>query len=500
MSIQELTRQLRSYIESHHPLIYVDTFEDTKADEIIKEVGNTRNIIEWNFSSGIVDFNTKRTLEDGKTPNLAAALEKFRIMLDDEKERIIVLKDAHHFIHNPDVLAKLRSLIAKIKNSDVCAWILIVSPVVDIPLEIEKYATVCELTLPDIDEISAMVTEFVTAQDDKTAEEDIEDLSLSLKGLSRHEIEMLLYLSFQQSGHISKKSKETVLAIKEQVIRKSNIIEMIPLKEKISDIGGLSKLKNWLEKKSKIFNDLIAAQKYGIETPKGVMIMGMPGCGKSLSAKAAAHLFGVPLLRLDIGKLMGKYLGESEANMRRAIKVAEAISPCVLWIDEIEKSFGGMSSGGEAHEVTTRLLGTFLTWMQEKTAPVFVIATANNIQNLPPEMMRKGRFDELFFIDFPNDDERKAVFKIHLEKRKHNHSDLDIAKLVAKTAGYCGADIESVIKEGIETRYLTDKSKKVQTTDILDAINETVPLKEMLKDKIEKMQKRVDDMKIKPAS
>ncbi len=506
MSVNNVIAQLKSYVESHHPMIYIDTYEDATADKIIKGAATNRTIYEWNLAGGIVNFYTKVSYDMGEEPGLASALEHFNITLEnitdkEEKEYLFVLKDAHHFFHNPEVIAKLRSLIHKIKYQEYLAWVIVVSPVVVIPQEIEKFTTILELELPDREEIAEMVREFVEFQGADTSEEDIRELSLSLKGLSQHEIEMLLYLSYQQTGYISKKNKDNIHVVKEQIIRKSNIIEMVPLKDQISDIGGLDKLKNWLGRNSRIFNDLIKAQEYGIETPKGLLIMGMPGCGKSLAAKATAHLFNVPLLRLDIGKLMGKYVGESEANMRRAIKVAEAISPCVLWIDEIEKAFAGVSGGeGGGGEVTTRLFGTFLTWMQEKTTPVFVVATANNINKLPPEMMRKGRFDELFFVDFPNTEERKIIFEIHLNKRKHNSSVIDLNKLSSKTEGYCGADIEAVVKEGIVSRFLADSNQKVQMSDIENAIKDTVSLKEMLKDKIDDMEKKVKNMRIKPAT
>lgn len=193
---------------------------------------------------------------------------------------------------------------------------------------------------------------------------------------------------------------------------------MIPLKETIDDIGGMDILKEWLKRKSKIFKNMARAETYGVDIPKGVLTAGIPGCGKSLNAKAAASLFEVPLLRLDMGRLMGKYVGESEANLRNAISLAEAISPCVLWVDELEKAFAGIGGTGGSAEVTTRLFGNFLTWMQEKSSPAFVVATANDITRLPPELLRKGRFDELFYVGLPKEPEREKIFEIHIHKRR----------------------------------------------------------------------------------
>lgn len=239
---------------------------------------------------------------------------------------------------------------------------------------------------------------------------------------------------------------------------------------------------------------------FGVTMPKGVLIAGVPGCGKSLSAKAAGSLFEVPLLRLDMGRLMGKYLGESEKNMREAIQLAEAISPCVLWVDELEKAFAGISSRGGGAEVATRLFGTFLTWMQEKTSAAFVVATANDIMKLPPELLRKGRFDEIFYVSLPNKEERRKIFEIHLNKRRKQDIDkIDMDVLVSQTEGYSGADIEGIVSESIENVFV--RGEKVLTTgDISSSICSTHSLSEIMKEQIEGMAKMYEDRKFKKAS
>jgi SpoVK/Ycf46/Vps4 family AAA+-type ATPase len=275
---------------------------------------------------------------------------------------------------------------------------------------------------------------------------------------------------------------------------------MIPLKETIDDIGGLENLKEWLVRKAKVYKNMNKAKTYGVDMPKGVLIAGVPGCGKSLSAKAAANLFEVPLLRLDMGRLMGKYVGESEGNLRNAIALAEAIAPCVLWIDELEKAFAGIGGGGGGADVTTRLFGNFLTWMQEKDSPTFVVATANDITKLPPELLRKGRFDEIFYVGLPNDDEREKIFKIHIEKRRpQDLKNIDITELVKRSKGFSGADIEGVVKDAIESAFADDKSS-IQTKDILEAIDDTPSLSEIMKDSLEKMTKEYETRKYKNAS
>ena len=262
------------------------------------------------------------------------------------------------------------------------------------------------------DEIKTVIRNFIqdNAISQTIEEELIEELASAFKGLTEFEIQNLLALSYADDGELTKKDLRLIFDQKQQMIKKAGILEMIPLKETVEDIGGLENLKEWFIRKAKVYKNMGKAKKYGVDMPKGMLIAGVPGCGKSLNAKAAANLFEVPLLRLDMGRLMGKYVGESEGNLRNAIALAEAISPCVLWIDELEKAFAGIGGSGGGAEVTIRLFGNFLTWMQEKESPTFVVATANDITHLPPELLRKGRFDEIFYVGLPNDKEREKGY------------------------------------------------------------------------------------------
>ena len=249
-----------------------------------------------------------------------------------------------------------------------------------------------------------------------------------------------------------------------------------------------------------ILQNIKKAEAFGVELPKGVLIAGVPGCGKSLNAKASAKLLDIPLLKLDMGRLMGKYVGESESNMRQAIALAEAISPCVLWVDELEKAFAGINGSSGGAEVTTRLFGQFLTWMQEKKSAVFVVATANDIMKLPPELLRKGRFDEVFYVQLPNKKERKKIFEIHIKKRRPTDVDkIQLDKLVNMTSGYSGADIEGVVKEGIEQAFISGKSS-VSTDDFVKAIESTSSLKEIMGESLEKLESEYKKRKFKSAS
>ena len=330
-------------------------------------------------------------------------------------------------------------------------------------------------------------------------QETIDDIALSLKGLNEFQIKQILNLAYQDGGCIDQEDKLLILKEKEQFIKKSGMLELVHFTEDIDDIGGLENLKEWLKRKAKVFANLDKAIKFGVDVPKGIMIIGMPGCGKSLTAKATASLFEIPLVRLDVGRLLGKYVGESEENMRRALKLSEAISPCVLWIDEIEKAFAGVGSDGGGNDVTTRLFGQFLTWMQEKENTVFIVATANDISRMPPEFLRKGRFDELFFVDLPNGEERRKILDIHLKKRRKWHKNINSIILIKETEGFNGADLEAVVKDTIELAFIEGRDT-ITTDDLLKSVKDTKSISRTLKEKIAEIKSTIDKIDIKPAS
>ncbi|MBO6235544.1 MAG: AAA family ATPase, partial [Schwartzia sp.] len=351
------------------------------------------------------------------------------------------------------------------------------------------------------EEIKGIIKSFISVSGMSPLQEDfLDELTMTFKGLSETEINNILALAVADDGEINHQDLSLIFEQKQQMIKKSGILDMVTVNESIDDIGGLENLKKWLQRKAEVFKNITKARSFGVDVPKGVLIAGMPGCGKSLNAKAAAKLFGVPLLRMDMGRLMGKYVGESEGNMRRAIALAEASSPCVLWIDELEKAFAGIGGQGGGAEVTTRLFGNFLTWLQEKDSLAFVVATANNIADLPPELLRKGRFDEIFYVGLPNKEEREKIFSIHIGKRrKQDLSSIDLSTLVSKTEGYSGADIEGVVRDSVEDAFASRKTSLV-TDDIVRAINNTHSLSEIMKDSLDKMSKIYKERKFKNAS
>ncbi|MDO5296136.1 MAG: AAA family ATPase [bacterium] len=489
-----LKTDLISYIDSGFPIIYVNSFEEAKVYGIIREVMGERKGLEWNGAKGFCDFNLQSVLIPDKT--LAETLEL--LCSDDELERkFLVIKDAHLFWDNPKVVTCLKEIAIRISQG-LDASVIIVSSVLKFPKELEKFITILEMEYPTEAEISEQIVKFAEEQGTDIDANLLEDMSLAFKGLTEFEIENILASALAIDGTFTRQDLNLIMAQKRQMIMKSGILEMIPIKERPEDIGGLENLKEWLTRKAKVYRSINKAIAFGVNMPKGVMIAGMPGCGKSLCAKVTAQMFNVPLLRLDMGKIMGKYVGESEENMRRAIALAEAISPCVLWIDELEKAFAGVSGSG--NEVTVRLFGTFLTWMQEKSSPSFVVATANDITKLPPELMRKGRFDEIFYVGLPNEQERRKIFEIHIKKRrKRDLSAIDIAALTSKTEGYSGADVEGVVIDAVENAFV-DGSGTLTTEYISKAISNTHSLSEIMKESLTNLSKEYENRHFKSAS
>lgn len=497
MENKTLKSKLARYIDAGFPILYLNTFEEDKVDSIVKDIGKGKEIYEWNETNGYIDFEAKTPEMEDCTLEMMLDLLKSPEMLD---RKIIVLKDVNAYLEEDKIISKIKGL-ARMIIQGADATIIIISSKLVIPKELEKFITILEMDYLNNNEIKQIIMKFIKENNlNMIQEELIEEFAIAFKGLTEFEINNLLALSYADNGELSRRDLGLIFDQKQQVIKKAGILEMIFSKEKIEDIGGLENLKEWLVRKAKIYKNMNTAKQYGVDIPKGVLIAGIPGCGKSLNAKAAANLFEVPLLRLDMGRLMGKYVGESEENLRNAIALAEAISPCVLWIDELEKAFAGIGGAGGAAEVTTRLFGNFLTWMQEKDSPTFVVATANDIMKLPPELLRKGRFDEIFYVGLPNEIEREKIFTIHINKRRpQDIGNIDIKDLVSKTDGFSGADIEGVIKDAIENAF-TDDKKSVHTKEIIAAIKNTHSLSEIMKEALENMTKEYENRKFKNAS
>ncbi|MDD3307345.1 MAG: AAA family ATPase [Acetobacterium sp.] len=487
---------LASYVDALYPIIYIDHFDFKIIDEIIADISESRKVIEFNNGLGIIDFKTKSLRKE------CDLFQFLKLVMDDgyDDSMYIVLKDTHQLLDSPEIISLLKYIAERnLYNDDYHATIFIVSSKLIIPEELEDLITVFDISTPTVNEISEIMTAFKNDLCIDVSEDVLNEIAFSFKGLNEFQIKQILNLAYQDGGCIDSDDKQLILRQKEQLIKKAGLLEMILIDETIEDIGGLENLKEWLYRKEMIFSQLDKAVKFGVDVPKGIMIVGMPGCGKSLAAKASAKLFDIPLVRLDVGRLMGKYIGESEENMRKALKLSEAISPCVLWIDEIEKAFSGVGGTGGGSDVTTRLFGQFLTWMQEKENTVFIVATANDISKIPPEFLRKGRFDELFYVTFPNDEERRKIIEIHLKKRNKWNRDLDIISLVKVTEGYNGADLEAIVKDAIESCFI-DGREQITTADLKSAQQNIKSISSTLQQRIKEIQESVKEIDLKPAS
>ncbi|WP_454944266.1 AAA family ATPase [Fusobacterium hwasookii] len=496
---------LVKYLRARRPIIWVNSGDYKEIDTIVKEATKEyqdKAIYEYR-AFGAVDFETK--VKEEKITDLYSFLDTL-YSEGIKTNAFLLIKNAEEEMKDAKNIAYIKKIAeTRYSSPDYNFTIIVVSEVETVPKELEKFTSIFDIPNMSKDEIEKYILKFSKDNNIKVDEKDIGEVAISLKGLTKLEIDHVLNMIIESKNNISISGRDIIIKEKGQIIKKSSILEIIDFKEKIEDIGGLEGLKEWLKSKAQVFRRLDEAKKFGVDTPKGVLLVGMPGCGKSLAAKASARLFNVPLLRLDIGRLLGKYVGESEHNMRVALKTAESISPCILWIDEIEKAFAGINQDGGASDITKRLFGQFLTWLQEKENTVFVVATANDITAFPPEFLRKGRFDEVFFIDFPNEEEREKIFKIHLEKRGKLNDKIDIKKLAKETIGYCGADIEEVVKMTVEIIFNVEdieneEDSKLTTQDLLDSIKSIDSLSNILADKIKFLKDGYEKLKIKSAS
>ena len=487
-------------IDVNTPIIYIHAYDFVRVDDIISKVVGESRIMEWNPITGLTNFSTKEPRGEEILP-LNAFLRD--IYLDEffTNDRYIVLRDIQDIIDTTEVKTVLQLMaLRRLYDPTYNTTVIIVSGVQKVPTELKQFVSFLDMSYPDEDEINSLIDEHVEVNGyDNFNDDDRQKLMPSLKGLTAFEIDRMLDMAMSSNGTLSAEDREMINRHKKQMVKNSGVLELIDTPESLDSIGGLDTLKNYLKIKAKVLQHLPEAQKAYVTVPKGVFIIGMPGCGKSLCAKASAALFDTPLLKMDMGSMMGKYVGESEANLRHAIKIAEAAAPCVLWIDEIEKAFSGV---GGNNDIMTRMFGYFLSWMQDKTSSVYVIATANNADNLPPELKRKGRFDEIFCVNLPNEKEREAIFKVHLGKRGHKDLKIDNALLKA-TDGFNGADIESVVNEAVEevfVKNLDGKNDTLTSSVLLDKAKNTISISKSCKKQIDNMKKAFAESNFKDAS
>jgi SpoVK/Ycf46/Vps4 family AAA+-type ATPase len=461
--------------------------------------------VQVNETNSVVVFE-RQNVDNCKQQNPVACLQWIidRVPAElngNESPALYVMKDLHSFISpkcgETTVIRKLKDAVQALQPTR--SSIIVLCPFADIPPELEKEAVVVDFELPAHDEILARLNKFVDFyKDEEKATINLDEhekyrLAKAATGLTMSEADLAFQKALVEDSILDIKDIELIIDEKKQIIRKGGILTY----EEPGDfeaVGGLDNLKKWLRKREHIFSE--NAREYGLPEPKGVMLTGIPGCGKSLCARAMSSLWQIPLLRLDMGAIFAGLVGSSEANMRRAISSAEAMSPCVLMIDEIEKGLAGSSGGGGDSGTSSRVFGTLLSWMNDKTKPVFVVATANNFNRIPPEMLRKGRFDEIFFVDCPNAEERKEIFSIHLRKRDRDPENYDLAKLVKAAKDFTGAEIEQAVITGMIEGFANGRDTRASdftTDDILHAIKTTLPLTTTMGDELAKIRTRSKD-------
>ena len=485
-------------LRARFPYVYISTYEEDRATKFIKDIVTDekqikypREVFTWTQASGLK--NGSQQIADTTCPNkLINFIEKY------EKDSVFILYDFHVYFGNkqrcadPQIVRSLRDLLPTLKTGNVRKNVIFISPDLVIPETLQKDIVIFDFPLPTCDEIKQRLNRMITTNKSintsTLTDDDKDKLCKGALGLTMQEAENAFALAMVNDGKLEISDLSTILEEKMQVIRKTGMLEYIQTDLGIDDIGGLDNLKKWLLKRNNSWSE--KAKKYCIPSPKGVLVTGIPGCGKSLTAKAMSTIWQLPLLRLDIGKIFSGIVGSSEENMRKAIKTVEAVAPAILWVDEIEKGLNG-AMGANDSGVSSRIFGTFLTWMQEKTAPVFVIATANSIDRLPPELLRKGRFDEIFFVDLPTLTERKEIFKVHLTKRlKDKEISAEILpnlprvidRLSKMTEGFIGSEIEQVVVSALCDAFFEDRALKF--TDFEKAISNTVPLSQTQKEQI----------------
>ncbi|WP_330204889.1 AAA family ATPase [Cyanobacterium sp. DS4] len=479
--MNQFNQEFSLLLRACYPLIYIPSQEEERVEKAITSVaqslGNRHTYI-WDFVEGYQDNPNNANFGRRNPLQALEFLEK----LPSNTGGVFILRDFHRFLEDISISRKLRNLARSLKAQP--KNIVIIAPEVNLPTELREVFTIIEFALPQAEEIKSEIQRLLSATRQNLSEQFLGELVRSAQGLSLERIRRVITRAIAQNGKLEGEDVELILEEKKQSIRQTQILDYYPTKEQISDIGGLDNLKEWLLRRGGAFSE--SARAYGLPYPRGLLLVGIQGTGKSLTAKAIAHHWHLPLLRLDVGRLFSGLVGESESRTRQMIQIAEALSPCILWIDEIDKGFAGADGKGDSG-TTSRVFGTFITWLAEKQSPVFVVATANNIQTLPPEILRKGRFDEVFFVGLPSQAEREAIFTVHLNRlRPHNLQTYDIKRLAYETPEFSGAEIEQTIIEAMHIGF--SENRDFTTEDILSAASQIIPLARTAKEQIEFLQ------------
>ncbi len=495
MNANPATREdeLNILIRAKYPILYIVSWEERRIEQVLRQVAGQlrKKLYGWTITDGI------RPLDDydgmRPDPSTCPPLNALDAIAASQESAIFVLKDFHPFLDDrhpvndqPVIVRRMRDITNHLKESR--KTLVILSPLLNFPPELEKDITVLDYGLPlpeemvqSLDRVVRSAREISGIKIDLDAETREKVLSAA-QGLTCTEAENVFAKSLVMTRSLD---VDIIIAEKKQIIRRSQILEYFEASEDMTAVGGMPLLKEWLAKRSLAFSE--RARQFGLPEPKGLLLLGVQGAGKSLIAKAIASQWRLPLLRLDLGRLFSELVGSSEQNMRTALRLAESVSPCLLWLDELEKGLAGVASSHLSDAGTTaRVFGSFLTWMQEKTAPVFVVATANDISILPPEALRKGRFDEIFFIDLPTPAERREIFGIHIARRGRDALQFDLEALARQSENFSGAEIEQAVISALYDAF--EAGHELTQADLLSAIQNTIPLAQTMENQISSLR------------
>lgn len=472
---------VKNCIVAKYPIIYITSWEEGRVEKLLESITAAyipnREFFVWSVYSGM----RKR---DEKIENTNDPLKAIEFAISYDKPAVFLLRDLHPFINQrPDVCRALRDAYQALKNTS--KFIFLISPFAFLPQELKKEIEIIDFPLPNFEELDSLLNQVLSGFAAKNVrinltEDDKKSIVLALQGLTFDEAYRALIKSFQRKNTISSDVVESLHLEKKQIILKEFVLEYVHEKLSIDEIGGLDNLKDWLRKRQKAFTQ--EARKFGLDQPKGLLVMGVSGCGKSISVKAVASLWSLPLFRLDMNLVYSGIAGPPEEAFARALKTMDSLAPAILWIDEIESGINDKVSEG----ATGRILGYFLTWMQEHTSPVFVAATANRIDLLPAEMLRRGRFDQIFFVDLPTEKEREEIFRIHLSKRNVNPDNFNITQLAKITKGWSGAEIEQAIISAMYEAF--NEGRPLCEDDLFRIFSRSVPLSTTMYEQIKKIR------------
>jgi SpoVK/Ycf46/Vps4 family AAA+-type ATPase len=476
--------ELEHLVKARYPIIYVNSGEEERVEHGILAIqanlnarsSHPRKLLFWSITEG---FTGDEEFSDLRDP-----IKALDFAIRYEEGAIFVLRDFHPYLKDPVVVRRLRDCHRAFKESDRPKNVLVLSPTLRVPAEVEAEVAVVDFALPSRAELAGLINQFADAYQLDHDADTRERFTEATLGLTYDEASYVLAKSLVRHRDFD---IGTILSEKKAIIRKSGLLEFYESDEKFGEVGGLMVLKEWLGKRQGAFSQ--KARDFGLPVPKGILLIGIPGCGKSLTAKAVGALWQMPLLRLDVGKVFSGLVGSSEENIRKVISTAEAVAPAILWLDELEKGFSGVQSSGQSDAGTTaRVFGSFITWLQEKSSAVFVIATANDVSMMPPELLRKGRFDEIFFVDMPSEDERKDIFRIHLNKKKRDPEafSLDLDELARSAKGFSGAEIEQAVVGALYDAYF--EGDDLTTARLLRSCDEVIPLSLTMKERIDDLR------------